>query len=247
MTKKIKLALITGATSGIGEALALWIEEKGIDTIVTGRNGEKLAQFRGRKVVCDLAKDRSQLIDLVRKEAPDLIINNAGFGLYGKAIDLSIQEQLDMVEVNNKALLEITLEGAKALKAQGKEGTIMNISSGASFQPFPTLAVYAATKAFVTNLSESLDFELSKEGIRVLASCPGMVDTAFSARAAKRSKRSKPKKMSPQFAVQKIWEQIESGKSVHIFEWKTHLMVRLGQFFIPNRLICYLLCLKKIN
>lgn len=235
-----QLALITGATSGIGEGLAQLIESKGIATLVTGRQVEKLASFKGKKIVCDLAGDREALKDFIRSEAPDLLVNNAGFGLYGKAIDQSIEEQLNMVEVNNKALLELTLEGAKALKAHGKRGVIMNISSAASFQPFPTSAVYAASKAFVTSLSQSLDEELMPDGIRVLTACPGKVATNFSKRASKGQGKKVRQSMALDYAVEQIWRQIESGQRVNIFDWKYHLMVRLGQFLIPNALITHL-------
>jgi hypothetical protein len=226
--------LITGATSGIGEKLAELCESKGLQTILTGRHIDKLARFKGEKIACDLAADRTPLLEAIRSQAPDIIINNAGFGLYGEALSLSFQEQLEMVEVNSKALLEITLEGAKALRALGKGGVILNIASAAAFQPFPNFAVYSATKAFVLSLSQSLDGELADHGIRVLVSCPGRVATDFSSRASKEPRQASPDKMTTEFAAQEIWRQIERKKRVHIFDGKYRLLIRIGQFFIPN-------------
>lgn len=232
-----KLALITGATSGIGESIALLLEKKGFKTIVSGRNLEKLAQFKGQKVFCELDKDRSPLITIIREQAPDLIINNAGFGLNGNALDLSINEQLEMVEVNVKAALDITLEGAKALAGSNKAGVILNVSSAASFQPMPGMSVYAASKAFLTSVSEGLDEEFSSRGIRVLAFCPGQVATNFANRASKGVRENKAGIMSSEYIAECIWTQIQSKKKVSIIDWKYHLAVRLGQFFLPNSFI----------
>ncbi len=126
---------------------------------------------------------RHEIVRLIHHRTPDLIINNAGFGLYGKAIDLDIGEQLEMVDVDVKALLEFTLEGAKTLKEKNRKGVILNVSSTAGFYVFPYVAVYAASKAFINNVSQALDIEMERYGIRILAACPGMVATNFSKRA----------------------------------------------------------------
>jgi short-subunit dehydrogenase len=238
------LALVTGATSGIGEALVRLLAREGVETLSVGRNQGMLDSLPGKSLYTDLADDRSELIHWIQENAPDLIVNNAGFGLYGKGVDLSVDEQLRMVEVNNKALLEITLEAAKALLKTGKPGVILNVASAAAFQPFPTLAVYAATKAFVVSLSESLDYELKSRGIRVLVSCPGMVATDFQNRASGKAIKKNKSYMTADYAAERIWNQILNEKGLEIFDWKTHLLVRLGQFLIPNRFLAPLL--KKI-
>lgn len=230
----IKLALITGATSGIGEAIAHLLESKGIATIVSGRNASQLEQFKGQKVVCDLSKDRSPLIKIIQEQAPDLIINNAGLGVNGNSLVIPTQDQLNLIEVNVTAALEIALEGAKALAAHKRSGTILNVSSAASFQPMPYMSVYAASKAFLTNVSQGLDAEFSPSGIRVLAFCPGMIATNFASRASKGVRGNKKGIMTAEYAADRIWKQIESGNPVEIVNWKYHLVVRLGQFFIPN-------------
>ncbi|MCB1113146.1 MAG: SDR family NAD(P)-dependent oxidoreductase [Chlamydiia bacterium] len=232
-----KKALITGATSGIGLAFLKLLVSKGIQVLATGRNQEVLDSLGCKTLNLDLEKDRTALINWIRDEAPDLVVNNAGFGFYGKAIDIPIKDQLAMVEVNNKALLEITLEAVHTWLRKGKRGVVLNVASGAAFQPFPTFAVYAATKAFVVNLSEGLDQELSSRGIRVLASCPGMVKTNFQKRASGNTSERSSRFMTPEYAAERLWEQVLKEKRVDIFDWRYLFLVRFGQFFLPNRWI----------
>lgn len=239
-----KLALVTGATSGIGEATARLLAEKGISLILTGRNQEKLSSLKQELKVpvqtlsLDLARDRSLLIHLIREQSPDLIINNAGFGLYGNAVQHPTKDLLEIVEVNDQALLEITLEGAKALITRKQPGVILNISSVAAFLPMPRTAVYAASKAFVNSLSEAFDEELAPQGIRVLALCPGVVDTSFSQTASRRVGKTPTSQtpMTSTYVAQKLWEQIEKGQRVKIVDWKYWLITQLTKL-VPNSFI----------
>ena len=140
------------------------------------------------------------------------------------------QEQVEIVDVNATAVLEVTLEGARALISAGKRGTVMNVSSAADRLVFPGIAVYAATKAFVTMLSQSLDFELSPYGVRVLTTCPGVVDTQFRSRASgiPHSTHS-AMAMDPKTAANHIWQQVNRRKRLQIFDCKTRLGVRLAR------------------
>lgn len=241
-------ALVTGATSGIGEALANLLAEKGIPLILTGRNSEKLASLQKKLVaeICPLKLEergsREKLGELVTLKKVDLVINNAGFGLYGEAILLPLEKQLEMVEVNCSAVLDLTLRAAKAMADEGRKGVILNVSSAAAFQVFPKLAVYAATKAFLNSLSQSLDFELKDKGIRVLASCPGQVATDFSNRAAGHivENRLSFLDMTPQCAAEAIWEQIEREKRVNIFNWKYRIGTYLS-YLLPASVVAPLL------
>lgn len=228
-------ALITGATSGIGEALAHFLAEKGYSLILTGRNQQKLNAFKTARTLClDLASQRKPLIELIHTETPDLIINNAGFGLYGPTCSLSTEEQLEMVEVNLKAPMEISIESAKALLAAGKKGTILNISSAAALFSYPCFNTYASTKTYLMNFSLALDAELRHQGIRVLCACPGPVATDFRRRAAKEQPHKKSR-IPLEKAVDILWRQIENQKPLVIFDWRTHLMVRIAQL-MPKRL-----------
>lgn len=244
--QKFRLALVTGATSGIGKALSHLLASKNISLILTGRDESALADLKKElshvnvtTIAGDLSsiRDRSALSYVIESNAPDLVINNAGFGLYGDAVSHPIAEQLNIMEVNGMAVLELTLVAGKALMKAGKPGVIMNISSAAAFQVFPGMAVYAASKAFVNSFSQSLDMEFEKNGVRVLASCPGFITTGFSKRASKGAGKTKPKikPMSVEFAAQEIFWQIEKLKPLHIFDWRFRWATWLS-YFVPKRL-----------
>ncbi len=202
-----KTALITGASKGLGLALAHLLEQKGYRVIGLGYNHPRL----------ELTDDRQSLISLIHKEKPSLVINNAGFGLYGDAVDLSVDDQLNMIEVNCRAAVEITLETARVLKESKVPGTIVNIASAAAFLIYPSFATYAATKTFLLAWSQSVDAELKLHGIRVLTSCPGQIDTDFRARASQgKSTRHDFWTLSVENVAARIYRQIEKGKSVDI-------------------------------
>ena len=187
------LAVITGASSGIGEAFARALPaSKGL--LLTGRDGERLEALRGslaaegRRVetlVADLAGDagRQSLIDAAEALQPDLLINNAGLGRYGRFLETPPEVEREMVEVNvtaplvlTRALLPGMLERARA---SGHRAGLILVASTAAFMPLPYLSTYAATKAFDLSLAEGLAGELKKEPIDVLGLCPGATATQF--------------------------------------------------------------------
>lgn len=242
------LALVTGATSGIGEALCHLLASKGIGMILTGRNAEKLELLQKelehivpiQTYVCDLAKqdDLQRLVEVIRQQAPDLVINNAGFGIYGDASDSTVHEQLSVLDVNARAPLQIALEAVKSLKKHLKKGIIVNIASAAAFQPGPGFSVYASSKAFLVLLSESLDLELTKEGVRVLVACPGMVATSFQKRAAQKPLEITNRfMMSAEYAAGQIWKQIQAGQGVHLFDWRYRFANFLTHYLLSRRLV----------
>ncbi len=247
---KHSLALVTGASSGIGRALCDILASQGIDLIINGRDLEHLEEaalaLRSKVAVqivqADLAKhnERRIVVELIRQRAPDLVINNAGLGLYNDAINYPTDQQMNILEVNGVALLELTLEAAKAMRASGKKGVILNVSSAAGFFIFPYSAVYAASKSFVNQLSQSLDYELSQNGIRVLTACPGVVDTHFRTRSGGTPAEDKNSLMTAQYAAEQIWKQINKTQRLNIFNWKYRLAVCAKQF-IPQFLYVKLL------
>lgn len=238
------LALITGASSGIGEALAHLLASKGIPLIITGRNREHLdevaATLRRQVEVSVIAADlalpegRQKIVEAIRLEAPDLIINNAGFGHYGDALDYSTEEELQILTVNAHAVLEFTLEGARTLRQYRKPGVILNVSSAASYFVFPGSGVYAASKAFVTQVSQSLDFELEEHRIRVLVTCPGMVRTNFAQRAGSKLREPPSYSMQPDYVAECIWQQIVKRKRCVILDGRYRFFVMLSRW-VPTR------------
>lgn len=244
-----RLALVTGATSGIGKALSQLLASKKIALILSGRNEESLAALKNelsKKVpvttlIANISSDhdRKMIVQTIEKKIPDLVINNAGFGLYGDALSHPVIDQLDILDVNGTAVLEFTLTAAKALKEAKRKGVILNISSAAAFQVFPGFAVYAASKTLVNSFSEALDWELKKEGIRVLSACPGFVETSFGRRAAGGRPPAGVRKlnsMTPEFAAQEIWQQIVKQKPVHIFDWRFRVATWLSRL-VPKRIL----------
>lgn len=233
------LALVTGATSGIGRAMCQLLAGRGFELIAIGRNQEELQRLKeelsGQVPVQTLAIDlnhpqeRGQLIALIHQRAPDLVINNAGFGLYGEALTYSTEEQTAILEVNAKAVLEMTLEAARALVSRERKGIILNVSSAAAFQVFPNMAVYAASKAFVNHFSEAVDFEMRPHGIRVLTLCPGMVTTSFQKRAGGETLTQKGV-MSPDFVAQEMWKQIVQEERFKIIDWRYRWLTFLSAF-----------------
>lgn len=242
---RFERALITGASSGLGKALCEKLNAHGISLIITGRDRhklEELARALGSHTIIESAdlsnaEERKKIVRLIHTYEPDLIINNAGFGLYGDALSHSTQDQLEIIEVNATAAFELTLEAARSLRKKNRTGTILNISSAASFFIYPTFAAYAAAKACVTSFSQALDAELSPLGIRVLTACPGQMNTPFRSRAAKGHPQKKTVgTMSIDQAVSHLLWQIEKGKRLYIFDWRYKFLIFLGKYLVPTRL-----------
>ena len=230
-----KCALITGASSGIGEVLARLLAAKGYALILTARNLQRLEKIahevQAQKwIVADLQNSlqRQELVTLIREELPDLVVNNAGFGIYGDALSIPVHDQLSILEVNAAVPLELTLEAVRAWALAGKKGIVMNISSVAGEHPCPGMSVYGASKSFLTQVSCALNSEMNPKGIYVLASCPGMTATDFANRAAGKPIPFKQGPiMTAHYAAEQIWKQIEKRQEKHIFNWQ----YRLGSMF----------------
>lgn len=239
---KYRLGLVTGATSGIGQATCELLAQKGIDLLISGRNQSELERLQSllspqvnvKIIQADLSqeKDRKHLIEQVHINIPDLIINNAGFGLYGEALSYETADQENILEVNCKALLEITMEAARVLISKKKKGVILNISSVAAYYVIPNMSVYAASKAFVNQFSQAFDFEVKKYGVRVLTLCPGMVATQFQSRAGGKIDKIQLGMMTASFIAEKIWDQIERLNSMTIVDWRYRFLTFMS-FFLP--------------
>jgi hypothetical protein len=192
-----RLALITGASRGIGEAFAQLLAEQGYRLVIVARSEGELNRVSGvlgskhettvvpiRFDLCEPYAGAALAKELEgRGLTPDVIVNNAGFGLLGPVAELPLDEQLGMIDVNVRVLTELSLRFLPGLLAgEGRRGSI-NIASLASLLPGPNMAVYYATKAYVLSFSEALGAEVKGRGVTVTAVCPGMVPTGFQARA----------------------------------------------------------------
>jgi hypothetical protein len=189
------VTLITGASAGIGAELARVFAEHGHELVLVARREDRLAALAdeiakgGRPRPIVLMADLGQRDAVAKIEAqlslldlePAIVVNNAGFGLLGRAAMLSRDEQLAMIDLNIRALTELSLAFLDSIARH--RGGILNVASIAAFMPGPGMAVYYASKAFVLSFSEALHQELSDRGVRVTALCPGPVPTEFQARA----------------------------------------------------------------
>lgn len=180
-------ALVTGASSGIGEELTRQLSAAGVPVVVVARRVGRLealaAELGNIEVLsADLGTREGQDAVAARiadaDQPIDLVVNNAGFGTSGTFTDLDVDRLSDEVTLNVDALTRLT-HAALAVMVPRKRGWVINVSSFASFQPAPRLAVYAATKAYVTSLSESLHEEVKSAGVVVTALCPGLIRTEF--------------------------------------------------------------------
>lgn len=180
-------ALVTGASSGIGEAIVEILAAAGIAQVVVARRVDRLDELAARLdgvevLAADLTTQkglRAVVQRVADAERPiDLVVNNAGFGTSGEFSELDPERLAREVALNVGALTQISRAALGAMVPRGR-GYLLNVSSVASFQPAPKLAVYAATKAYVTSLTESLHEEVRGSGVHVTALCPGLTRTEF--------------------------------------------------------------------
>lgn len=193
MTERV--TLITGASAGIGAELARVFAANGHRLVLTARRADRLealanelAAKGGKKpivIACDLqeADAGEKIAAALAAEDVELdhLVNNAGFGVFGDAVRRDRAEQLGIIDVNIRALTDLSLRFADQLIRN--EGGILNVGSVAGFLPGPGMAVYYASKAYVISFTEALRCELGKHGVRVTVLCPGPVPSEFQARA----------------------------------------------------------------
>lgn len=182
-----KVALVTGASAGLGVEFARQLSKRGHGLVLAARRKERLDELakelgNARAVVADLSKKDAAaklMADIAANgETLDLLINNAGFGLIGRFAELDAKRQRQMIDLNVGALMDLCRAVAPAM-IQRRSGGIINVASTAAFQPGPKMAVYFATKAFVLSFTEALHEELKPHGIKVSCLCPGPTRTEF--------------------------------------------------------------------
>ena len=182
-----KVALVTGASAGLGVEFARQLSKRGQRLVLAARRKERLEELarelgNARAVAIDLSKANAALKlmdDLTANgETVDLLVNNAGFGLIGQFAELDAKRERQMIDLNAGVLTDLCRAVAPDM-IERRSGGIINVASTAAFQPGPKMAVYFATKAFVLSLTEALHEELKPHGIRVSCLCPGPTRTEF--------------------------------------------------------------------
>lgn len=246
-----RTVLITGASSGIGEAFAHLLGREGCSLVIVARREGELNRVAGvigsrsnvpvLPVPLDLTyRDSGERLqeELSRRGiVPDIVVNNAGFGLYGAALDRDRDDQLNMIDLNVRAVTELTLRFLPAMKAKGAGGFI-NVSSVAAFLPGPYMAAYYATKAYILSWSEALGAELKGTGVTVTCLCPGPVPTGFQARAgmdAKKVYRGIPQ-VTAEACARCGWEAFKRGQRLAFPDVAAALSSYTSQHF-PRRLL----------
>lgn len=221
------VTLVTGASGGIGEELAYCAAKAGRKVVLVARSAEKLNEVAQKIAALGAPPAEIIALDLGDAEAGKTLqgelsqrglrvfelINNAGYGLTGPVETLSQSEQVGMVDLNMRALTDLTLRFLPEI-IEGKGG-VMNVASTAAFQPGPNMAIYYASKAYVLSFSEAIWFEL-KGRARVTCLCPGPTPTGFAARAKKDGKlRLMNLSMtSAPFVASRGWERFQRGQRV---------------------------------
>lgn len=239
-------ALVTGASSGIGEAFARYFASQGNDVILVARREERLTRIAGDleaayginaevfkadlsnpKDISHLAKYISQLSEL------DFLVNSAGFAFLGLFADIPMQEFTDMIHCHNLSVVSFCHAALPGMIAKRK-GVIINVSSIGAFTPKRGDAVYCATKAFINLFSETLHHELKGTGIHVQALCPGFIITGFHdtpAYAALQVKKRIPRYFwnTPEQLVAKSIKALEQDKVIYIPYFKNKLITTLSR------------------
>ena len=181
-------ALITGASSGIGKAIAKELASQGIDLILVARRGMALKELKKELPVnvtvyqydLSIMKNIESLYKEVRSEDIDILVNNAGFGLFGDFVETDINREFEMIDLNIKAVHYMTKLFLHDFVKKDK-GYILNVASSAGFMSGPHLSTYYATKNYVCRLDEAIYQELKekKSNVKISSLCPGPVDTEF--------------------------------------------------------------------
>jgi short-subunit dehydrogenase len=180
-------ALVTGASSGIGAEMARQLGDAGVPTVLVARRRDRLREIADRYDGFDVLEADlgtpdgvGSVADRIRSatDPVDLVVNNAGFGSSGRFHELDIDRLTGEVDLNVRALTVLSHAALEVMVPRGR-GFLLNVSSVASFQASPGLGVYAATKAYVTSLTEALHAEVKDDGVHVTALCPGLTRTEF--------------------------------------------------------------------
>ena len=245
-----KLALVTGASGGIGYELAEVLARHGHDLVLVARRADKLAALAERLEMDHGVRVRVIARDLARPEAPaevhealaaegltvDILVNNAGVGFLGKFAEIGIESDVRMLRLNVEAPTLLTRLLLPSMLERGS-GRILNVASTAGFQPGPLMAVYYATKAYLLSFSEAIANEVAGTGVTVTALCPGPTETGFSSNAgAEQSRLFKGPTMDARTVAEAGYAALMAGKPVAIPGVRNRILA-FGVRLAPRRVV----------
>ncbi len=249
----MKVTLITGASSGIGEAFARRLAQEKHNLVLVARSEKKLHELCDELMLAHDITAHYVAIDLIDFEADtrlfketekhgmevEWLINNAGFGSLGDFAELDLERELEMLNLNISALVALTHRYLQKMRER-KRGVIINVASTASFQPIPFMATYAASKAFVRSFSEAIAEENRPHGITVSALCPGPTETNFfsASRINENVKSAMGQKgmQSSEEVVEEALNAVKKGKAQVVSGWKNYFLAG-SVSLVPNFLI----------
>lgn len=247
----MKIAVITGASSGMGRDFVFAIDKEfELDEIwVIARREERLAALQAdcrakiRPIALDLQKRESiySYKELLEAEAPEVkvLVNAAGFGLFGTFTEMDMDRQMDIVDLNSRALIAMC---HATIPYMPRDSKIINLASNSSWQPVPYINVYGASKAFVMNFSRALGVELKDKGIHVMAVAPGWIKTEFFDIAVHDDTiKYYDKLYTSQEVIDKAMKDLLKGKKVSILGFPVRMQV-LAVKFLPASLIMKIWC-----
>ncbi len=248
-------ALVTGASSGIGLEISKYLDSIGYEIILVARDKEKLESVaktlthKPKIIVMDLqqVEDIKSLYVLVKNDDIDILVNNAGFGLFGNFTETDLSKELNMIDINIKAVHILTKLFLKDMKRKNK-GYILNVASSAAFQSGPLMATYYSTKSYVYRLTEAINYEIKKDEVNVQVSClcPGPVDTNFNKVAGV---RFSVKRLKADYVAKYAIDQMLKGKMLIIPGFKMKCAKFFGRFVSDKKLmaITYRIQKKKVK
>jgi len=237
-------ALVTGASSGIGEAFARKLAARGFDLVVAARSEDRLAALAAElsaahrvavaPVAVDLAAEAgaARLFEATEGSGRevDLLVNNAGFGLRGALAELPVERVLELLRVNVLATTELAHRHLVAMRGR-RRGAILNVASTQAFLPDPYMAAYGASKAFVSSFSQALHVEAEADGVTVTCLCPGFTRTGFYAVAGMKGAKGTP---FPEMRAEDVAEiglaSVERGRALVVPHPLDRLWIFTGRF-----------------
>ena len=233
-------ALITGASSGIGKEMAIYLGKQGIDVVLVARDEEKLKEVQKEiksksEIICMDLADAENCINLYKEvKDVDILINNAGFGTYGEFVKTDLITELNMISLNVCAVHTLT-KLYLADMYEKNSGYILNVASIAGFMPGPGMATYHATKAYVLNLTQGIYEETrqNKKNVKVSAICPGPIDTPFLETA---NVKFKTKVMDAKYVARYAIDNMFKGKYM-ILPGGNNKMIRFLSKIVPDKTI----------